>query len=159
MLYMRQSTAIEGTLEGQDRIRLRSFSGERDPWYTISVSDKTCDCPHFDIKGGCEHLSAIGIHRLKPFTPTTHPTFSQALSGLVKSLRIRRLDEAVYWLVYLNTFEGKQFRFRTARRLLIGSTEDGHSVAVMENVGQSFWRISKPDAELIDLVAEAVQDL
>ncbi len=157
MLYMQHSTAIEGRLEGQDRIRLRSFSGERAHWHTISVSDKTCDCPHFDIKGGCEHLSAIGIHRLKSFTPTTHPTFSQALSGLVKSLRIRRLDEAVYWLVYLDTFEVKQFRFRTARRLLIGSAEDGHSVAVMEKVGQGFWRMSKPQAELIDLVAEAVR--
>ena len=143
--------------EEHNTIRLGSFHGDRDPWFTISVSEKTCDCPHFSITRGCPHLAAVGIHRIRPFTPTTHPTFSQALSGLVKSLRIRRSDEAAYWLVYLDTFERKQFRFRTARRLLIGSAEDGHSVAVMEKVGQSFWRISKPEAELIELVAEAVR--
>jgi hypothetical protein len=141
----------------QHTIRLKTFAPAADQWFTISLRDKTCDCPHFDIKRGCEHLSAIGIHRLKPFTPTTHPTFSQALSGLVKSLRIRRLEEAVYWLVYLDTFKEPAYRFRTARRLLIGSAEDGHSIAVMEKVAESFWRLSKPRAELIDLVAEAVR--
>ena len=73
-------------------IRLRSFTG--DQWYNISLDDKTCDCLGFTPARGCEHLNALGIHRLRPFTPTTHPTFSQALSGLVKSLRIRRPEEA-----------------------------------------------------------------
>ena len=102
-------------------------------------------------------MAALGLFRLKPFTPTLHPTFSQALSGLVKSLRVRRLEDAIYWLVYLDTFEGKQYRFRTARRLLIGSAEDGHSVAVMEKVRESFSTISKPQADLTSLVAEAVR--
>jgi hypothetical protein len=137
-------------------IRFRSFSG--DDWYTISIDEKTCNCPNFEMKrDGCEHLNAIGILRLKPFTPTTHPTFSQALSGLVKSIRIRRVEDAVYWLVYLDTFKGAQYRFRTARRLLIGSAEDGHSIAVMEKVGENFWKLSKPQADLIDLVAEAIR--
>src|SRR5437867_536788 len=108
-----------------DTIRVRSFTHDNQ-WYTISLTDKTCDCTVFRSHARCEHLSALGIYRLKPFTPTTHPTFSQALSGLVKSLRIRRLDDAVYWLLYLNTFKGAHYRFRTARRLLIGSAEDGH---------------------------------
>jgi hypothetical protein len=52
----------------------------REMRYNISMSQKTCDCPSFDTKAnGCEHLTAIGIHRLKPLTPTTHPTFSQAV--------------------------------------------------------------------------------
>jgi hypothetical protein len=107
--------------------------------------------------GRCPHLDALGLYRLKPFTPSTHPTFSQVLSGLVKSLRIRRLDEAVYWLAYLDTFNGAEYRFRTARRLLIGAAEDGHSIAVMEKLAERFRIINKPQAQLIDLVKEAVR--
>jgi hypothetical protein len=121
------------------------------------VGDKTCTCPGFQNVGGCRHLLALGLHRLKPFTPTTHPTFSQALSGLVKSIRIRRLEEVVYWLTYLDSFKERQYRFRTARRLLIGSAEDGHSIRVMEAVAKKFWRMSKPQADLVELVTEAVR--
>jgi len=140
----------------QKIIRLRSFTGN--DWYNISLDNKTCDCPNFQARAnGCEHLAALGIHRLKPFKPKTHPTFSQALSALVKSIRIRRVEEAVYWLVYLDTFKDAQYRFRTARRLLIGSAEDGHSVAVMEKIVGKFWKLSKPQGDLIDLVAEALR--
>jgi hypothetical protein len=127
------TTKLSRRTFGQTKDRFRSFSG--DDWYTISIHQKTCDCPNFQTKAdGCEHLTALGIHRLRPFAPTTHPTFSQTLSGLVKSIRIRRVEDAVYGLVYLDTFKGAQYRFRTTRRLLIGSAEGGHSVAVMEKV-------------------------
>lgn len=135
-------------------LRLKSFRG--DEWYTISIEDKTCNCPDANPRG-CEHLSALGIHRLKPFTPTTHPTFSQALSGLVKSIRIRKVDDGIYWLLYLDSFKEPQYRFRTARRLLIGSAEDGHSIPVMEKVADGFWKMSKPQCELIKLVAEIIR--
>src|SRR5271157_6306123 len=134
-------------------IRLKSFQG--DGWYNVSLDGKTCDCPDFHNAERCEHLTALGIHRLKPFMPKTHPTFSQALSGLVKSLRIRRVEDAVYWLVYLDGFKEKPYRFRTARRLLIGSAEDGLSVRVMEKVRENFFKISRPQSELISWVAEA----
>ncbi len=101
--------------------------------------------------------SALGIHRLKPFTPTTHPTYSQALSGLVKSIRIRRVEDAVYWLLYLDSFKEPQYRFRTARRLLLGSSEDGHSIAVMEKVASRFRIACKPETELLHLIADAVR--
>src|SRR5271157_3031800 len=103
-------------------IRLRSFTS--DVWYAISLDDRTCDCPDFqEIVRPCKHLNALGIYgQPTPFTPRTHPTFSQALSGLVKSLRIRRVEDAAYWLVYLDGFgHEKGARFRTARRLLVGS--------------------------------------
>jgi hypothetical protein len=152
----RRNSERAGILEQPKSVCLRSFKGN--DWYSISIDQKTCDCPNFGTKGsGCEHLAALGIHRLRPFTPTTHPTFSQALSGLVKSLRIRRVEDAVYWLIHLDSFKGAQYRFRTARRLLIGSAEDGHSVAVMETVAKKFWKLSKPQSELIDLVAEAIR--
>jgi hypothetical protein len=152
-----QRRSVAGkTSERRNTIRLKSFNG--DDWYNISIDQKTCNCPTFQTKAdGCEHLAALGVYRLRPFTPTTHPTFSQALSGLVKSIRIRRVEDAVYWLMYLDSFKGAQYRFRTARRLLIGSAEDGHSVTVMEKVGGSFWKLSKPQSELIDLVAEAIR--
>src|ERR1035438_8605258 len=137
-------------------IRLKSFQG--DEWYNICLDDKTCDCPDFQKAAQCEHLSALGIYPLKPFLPKTHPTFSQALSGLVKSLRIRRVEDAVYWLVFLDRFRrGKRARYRTARRLLIGSAEDGHSVAVMEKVVKYFSRLCRNDTDLVHLVAEAVR--
>jgi hypothetical protein len=78
----RQNSEPAGAAEQEKAIRLRSFKG--DEWHNISIEEKTCDCPNFGMKaGGCEHLTALGIHRLKPFTPTTHPTFSQALSALL----------------------------------------------------------------------------
>src|ERR1022692_4195186 len=118
-------------------VRLKAFQG--DGWHKISLDDKTCDCPEFHQAARCEHLTALGIHRLRPFLPKTHPTFSQALSGLVKSLRVRRVEDAVYWLVYLDSFsKEKRARYRTARRLLIGSAEDGHSIAVMEKAVENF---------------------
>lgn len=152
----RRNLDAAGRSEGAKVIRLRSFRGNH--WYNISIEQKTCDCEDFEkSENGCEHLAALGLHRLKPFTPTAHPTFSQALSALVKSIRIRRVQDAVYWLVYLDSFKERQYRFRTARRLLIGSAEDGHSVAVMEKMGESFLKLSKPQSKLIDLVAEAIR--
>jgi hypothetical protein len=150
-----QRLPIEGEREG-GTIVLKAFGREGNQWYTVSVADKTCDCPVFETRQRCQHLSALAIHRLRPFTRTSHPTFSQALSGLVKSIRVRRLEDAVYWLLYLDNFEGRQHRFRTARRLLIGSAEDGHSIAVMENVSARFRKTSKCGTELSELVADAV---
>jgi hypothetical protein len=137
-----------------NNIKLKSFTG--DDWYNIDPEARTCNCPAFE-KGRCEHLDALGIHPVRHFTPSTHPTFSQALSGLVKSIRIRRVEEAIYWLVYLDTFPEAQYRFRTARRLLIGSAEDGMSIPVMENCSQNFPRLKKRSTDLLYLVAEAVR--
>jgi hypothetical protein len=146
-----QSTQVTNTT-----IRLKAFMGIG--WQTISLREKTCDCSEFQSSGGgCRHLAALGIYRLKPFLSKTHPTFSQALSALVKSLRIRRVEDAVYWLLYLDNFKGSKHRFRTARRLLIGSAEDGHSIAVMEKVREQFPKLCTPETELEYLVTEAVR--
>jgi hypothetical protein len=134
--------------------RLKSFTG--DDWYEISIPNKTCTCPDKNARG-CEHLAALGIHRLKPFTPSAHPTFSQALSALVKSLRLRRIEDAIYWLVYLDTLKESQYRFRTARRILIGSAEDGHSIPVMEEIVSRFRIACKLDTELLYLIADAIR--
>jgi hypothetical protein len=41
--------------------------------------------------------------------------------------------------------------------LLIGSAEDGHSIAAMERTAGNFWKLSKPQGDLIELVAEAIR--
>ncbi len=120
-------------------IRLRSFSGNG-VVYTIDRSDHTCTCDQFADDGHCKHLDEVGVYRRREFIPRTHPTFSQGLSGIVKSIRMRRTEDAIYWLMYLDGFPAtdklskKTARFRLARRILIGSAEDGHSISVMESV-------------------------
>ncbi|MDT8071041.1 MAG: hypothetical protein ROO76_23030 [Terriglobia bacterium] len=138
-------------------LRLKAFSG--DEWNTISLADRTCDCAEFsDGRGNCQHLGAVGLYRVRAFRPSSHPTFSQALSALVKSLRLRRNEDAVYWLVYLDKFTEREFRFRTARRLLIGSAEDGHSIAVMEAVSDNFRVLCRRgETSVADLATEAVR--
>jgi hypothetical protein len=75
----------------------------------------------------------------------------------VKSLRLRRIEDAVYWLVYLDTFREASSRFRIARRLLIGSAEDGHSIEVMETVGANFPQLARQRTDLLYLAAEALR--
>jgi hypothetical protein len=153
-------TSVKSAESGRDQanptILLKSFSGES--WYKISLDKRTCSCPQFITARSCKHLNALGVYGTpRPFVAKTHPTFSQALSAMVKSIRLRRAEDAVYWLAYLDTFKEPQSRFRTARRILIGSAEDGHSVAVMEKVVDSFKRISKVHAGIEELAAEVVR--
>ena len=137
---------------------LKSFSG--DAWYRISRDAGTCECAHFRAMPGppCKHLIAVGIHsEPRLFIPTIRPTFSQALSGLVKSLRLRRTEDAIYWLVYLDTFRTSTSRLRMARRLLIGSAEDGHSIEVMETVAGNFPLLARARTDILYLAAEALR--
>ena len=137
---------------------LKSFSGGA--WYRISRDARTCECAQFRAMPGppCKHLKAVGIQsEPRPFFPTARPTFSQALSGLVKSLRLRRTEDAIYWLVYLDTFRAPNSRLRMARRLLIGSAEDGHSIEVMETVAGNFPQLTRARTDILYLAAEALR--
>jgi hypothetical protein len=146
-------SAGAGRDQANTAILVKSFSGES--WYKISLDKQTCSCPQFITARSCKHLNALGIYRApRPFVPKTHPTFSQALSAMVKSIRLRRVEDAIYWLMYLDTFKEAESRFRTARRILIGSAEDGHSIAVMEKIVGSFKRINKLHAGIEELAAE-----
>ena len=70
----------------------------------------------------------------------------------------RLCSRRTLWLVYLDGFGNeKRRRFRTARRLLIGSAEDGHSVAAMEKVIENSSNLRRNETDLAKLVAEAVR--
>ena len=85
--------------ENSHVVRLRSLTGPG--WHQVDLENQTCDCAGFQSSGrNCQHLNALGIYHLKPFAPRSHPSFSQALSALIKSIRLRRADDAVYWRVY-----------------------------------------------------------
>src|ERR1039458_8233640 len=114
------------TLTKLPLIRLKSFSGSG-VVYTVDRSGRACTCQQFLSEGQRKHLDELGVYQTKYFTPRTHPTFSQALSGLVKSIRMRRVEDSIYWLVYLDGFppseklRKKAARFRVARGILLGS--------------------------------------
>lgn len=137
---------------------MESFSGAS--WYEVNVDARTCSCPQYRTTPGqpCKHLNAVGIYRKqRPFFPSMRPTFSQALSGFVKSLRLRRVRDALYWLVYLDSIPDPTSRTRLARRLLIGSAEDGHSIEVMEEVARKYTILARKQTDILHLAAEALR--
>ena len=98
---------MDQTLTKLPLIRLKSFGGSG-VVYTVDRSGRTCTCLQFVAEGHCKHLNEVGSYEPKQFTPRTRPTFSQALSGLVKSIRLRRTEDAVYWLIYLDEFPASE---------------------------------------------------
>ncbi len=139
-------------------IRLPSEDGS---FYLIDRKTKTCTCLLFRQTSACKHLEAVGIYsRTKnPAKLSAKPNFYQALSGLVKGIRLRDIDEATHWLSYSWSFRERLngAQFRIVRRLLIGSAEDGHSLAVMEQVSDNFLPLLSKDIEFARVVAELVR--
>lgn len=78
---------------------------------------------------------------------------------MVKGIRIRNIEEAAYWLHYCWQFREKLHgsQFRTVRRLLIGSAEDGHSISVMEKVADNFVRLLVKDTPFEQVLAELLR--
>ena len=145
-------------------------------WYDVDCVARTCTCAAFQFgkkAGYCKHLAALGVgkeggmeatvtrpRRKTPFVPSTRPTFSQALSALVKTIRLRRTEEAIYWLLYVDSFPDekvKNGRFRLGRRIFVSCCEDGMSVAVMEAVTKMLWPMTKRTTPLVQLATEVVR--
>jgi hypothetical protein len=93
----------------------------------------------------------------------THPSYSQALSALVKCVRLRNVPEAVYWLKYLYEFQDvswaktKDKRTRTVRRLLILAAEDNFSLGTMKTISTNMPKLLANDCLFISWVAEVVR--
>ena len=153
---------------------MRSFTnpddGDPNAWYRIKLSDQincepsttspsTCSCPAFKLDLWCKHLEALGQYRPKKVRLTEKSNYAQALSGVVKSIRIRNLPEAAYWLKYCWSFNDRLpgSQFRTVRRLLIGSAEDGHSIAVMEELSKDLNQLLSKEASFGDALVPLIQ--
>lgn len=132
---------------------LEVISFSSDQKYQIDVAARSCNCAAPDH---CRHLDLIGINKTGTLKASKWPPFSMGMSALVKSIRLRRLDDAIYWLMYLFNSQSKEDRmFRLARRLLVSSGEDGVSIPVMERVARNaphLW--SKEGASLMEFAAE-----
>lgn len=137
------------------KITLKSFSSDG-VTYELDKDTGHCSCPGYAENGWCKHLEAVGRYKSRRITLTEKPSYSQALSGLVKSIRIRNVGEAAYWLNYCWSFRDRldSAQFRTVRRLLIGSAEDGHSIAVMERMADAYISLLSKDAKLEDVLLE-----
>jgi len=103
-------------------------------------------------------LVAVGQYPQKRAILSAEPSYSQALSAVVKSIRLRNIEEGAYWLKYCWGFRDKLTGslFRTVRRLLIGAAEDGHSIAIMERLAENFDVLLFPDVELSRIIEELV---
>lgn len=136
-----------------EEIEIASFT-DPDVKYTINTANKTCTCPAFtkNSKHPCKHLMSIPNLIPKP-KPVTHPTLSMAMSALIKATRLRDVDDAIYWLVYLNTFPDA--RYRLLRRLFVMAGEDSLTLSV-QNKGHLHLTNYKT-ATLTSMAAEVVR--
>lgn len=75
----------------------------------------------------------------------TLPTPTDAISAFIKSVRLRRVADAVLWLSYLWQIPSE--RSRIQRRVLFESGEDNISVDVIEKVSDWFGSSSKKSLE------------
>src|SRR6266702_4350050 len=66
-----------------------------------------------------------------------HVSQAQALSALVKCMRLRYADDAVYWFMHFARFFPDQ-KFRLLRRLLIMTAEDNCNVPVQVHASNWF---------------------
>lgn len=79
------------------------------------------------------------------------PSPSKAISAFIKSLRLRRAHDAVFWAAFL--WQDSNGRARVQRRLLYGSAEDNLSVSVIECI--SDW-YSSPRKRSFDAATEEI---
>lgn len=137
---------------------LRSFSNPNTT-YTVDKSAGHCSCPAYAARHWCKHLEALGRYKQTSVSLTATPSYSQALSAVVKCIRVRNTEEGTYWLKYCWAFRNQmpESQYRTVRRLLIGSAEDGHSIAVMETVAKNLTALLAQDVEFSALVAELIR--
>lgn len=140
------------------KILLRSFS-HPGVQYEVDKGKGSCSCPYYVAVGWCKHLEAVGSYKPRKITLSATPSYSQALSAVVKCIRVRNIEEGVYWLNYCWSFRERLTgsQFRTVRRLLIGSAEDGHSIMVMERVAENFGALLSKEVPFSDVIAELIR--
>lgn len=139
-------------------IQMESFT-EKGKWYTLNTVKATCVCRSFEQANTCKHLQSLGLHAWKPFVPSAYPIFSQALCAVEKSIRLRRISEATYWITYIErSFTESEHRFQLAKRLLQSTAEDNLSIPVMEKCVDNFTKLmDRKKTDVMHLIAEALR--
>lgn len=89
------------------KVMLKSFTAP-DIFYEVDKDALTCTCPAFNANRHCKHLEALGCYKMRKATLSPRPSFSQALSALVKSIRLREINEGAYWLSYCWNFRERR---------------------------------------------------
>lgn len=114
-------------------MRIQSFTNP-DMFYEVDADQRTCTCMAFTKKPKqpCKHL--LNVPDLFPQPATLN--VSEAMSAFIKSIRLRRTDDAIVWLRYLWYQQGLKARLQ--RRILVCAGEDNISVNVTEAVSQWF---------------------
>lgn len=114
-------------------MRIQSFTNP-DVFYEVDADKRTCSCMAFTKKPKqpCKHL--LSTSELFPQPATLN--VSEAMSAFIKSIRLRRTDDAIVWLRYLWYQQGLKSRLQ--RRILVCAGEDNISVNVTEAVSQWF---------------------
>ena len=87
------------------------------------------------------------------FTTTEQPNNSEAISAFIKSIRLRKTEEAITWLRYLWHQPGLKSRMQ--RRILVCSGEDNLSVGVINAV--SDWYNSYQRTQLDSAAIEVAR--
>lgn len=130
-------------------IQVESHS-EPGVFYTVDTTAKTCSCPRFQkTKKPCKHMRGHVVTDTKPKNITP----GRAMSGLIKSQRLRWEEEAVKYAVYLWRIPDQ--RFRLIRRVMIMAGEDNISLYCMRRT--SAWRQAYKDITLMNLCAQVVR--
>jgi hypothetical protein len=123
-------------------VEIQSFStpGVR---YEVDLEKRSCRCPAFQSnpRRECKHLRSLD----ELFEHSGEPDPTEALSALVKSIRLRRSGDAVTWLHYL--WRIPQYRARAQRRILIAAAEDNLSVGVIRRVAEWYGTIERVKIE------------
>lgn len=130
-------------------IQVESHS-EPGVFYTVDPVAKTCSCPRFQkTKKPCKHMRGHVVTDTKPKNITP----GRAMSGLIKSQRLRWEAEAVKYAVYLWRIPDQQYRL--IRRVMIMSGEDNISLYCMRRT--SDWRQNYKGINLINLCAQVMR--
>lgn len=125
--------------------------------YEIDTGVLTCSCPAYQKskkKLPCKHLLSIkGLIEVKELP--THPPLSAAMSAMIKAVRLRKPEDAVYWLLYM--IEQDVPKYKLLRRMVLMPAEDGVSVPVMEKAVGAYYACLKGEDTLFSMATEIVR--
>jgi len=124
-------------------VKVQSHS-DPDVYYEVDTVNKTCTCPAFTkskSKKPCKHMASLtGMLADGP----KRPTYSPAVSALIKAVRMRNAEDTAIWYHYLCTFPEATYKLQ--RRVVLIAAEDNFCIDRMEKV--RVWWDSYRDSKI-----------